>query len=362
MADQPIFYPVQRPVQDSPFDSFARAFLMGQHMLQQRQSMEMEKQDRALKIEALQQEAKRLKLEDKVRAFQLLQGQRGPMTEQEGPEIPALFSAGGQMGVPTTKQVEGQHPEIDFSEIQPGLRLRPQNLGDMLSIERAKRMREMEAKVAETAALEQTKANVARAPQTVNLPGQGEVSAPANLLPDILKQAAEMQARLQGQEFTAGQNALNRGAEDARSRRSSATTLEAARISSGNKGLSSEAASRLAIVKTADKLAEDLKKEFSGAGRLKLAGIYAGTNAKINRKIEDLVDASIRVRTGAAASKAEVKERSAQIIRAMDVASGNTKPIIEALQRMQDEARSVAGGIRPGSATTATDDPLGLFK
>src|SRR5262245_26247162 len=98
MPDQPIFYPVMQQQQPGVADSFMRAFLMGQQMLQQRQSMEMDKQDRELRVKALQHEAKRLQLEDKIKAFQLLQGQRGPMTEQAGPEIPNLFSAGGQMG------------------------------------------------------------------------------------------------------------------------------------------------------------------------------------------------------------------------------------------------------------------------
>jgi hypothetical protein len=352
------------PQRQNPMDSFFQAFMMGQQMKAQRDAMEMEKQDRALKIEALQQEAKRLKLQDKMQAFNMLKGQRGPMTEQPGEEIPALFSPGGQMGVQGPPQmVEGQHPEFDFSELQPGLTMRPQNMGDLVREQIAQRQREMALKGQELEQEQSIKAQFANPMQSVEAPGVGPVSAPSNVLPNLLQIIAQEREKQAGREFTSGENARDRASREslAAAGRSHDFALEShkakLRPSESEKPLSAEAASRLAVVDTADSLAGKLKKELKGAGRLKLAGIYAGTNSNVNRLIDDLIDADIRIRTGAAASKDEVKARRSQIIRAMDVATGDTGPMMDAIQRMQDEARAVSGNIRPKKAGAAPGAP-----
>ena len=197
MADQPIYYPHGQ--QNNIGDSFMRAFMTGLQMRQQQQE-EAAREERKFRIEALQQEAKRLKLQDKMQAFQLMQGQKAPTGMSES--VPNLFSAGGQMGAPE----EGQHPAIDFSEELgvPGMSLRPQNMTEMLRQALMQRQREIEAKVAEAEMTEQAKIRAQMQPVEADVTGLGPVSAPASTLGTAITQLFGQQGQAADRQFRAG--------------------------------------------------------------------------------------------------------------------------------------------------------------
>jgi hypothetical protein len=259
----------------------------------------------------------------------------GVQAQQEVPGM-ALDLEGG-MAPSTFAPGPVQNVEIPFHNV-------PGPLGNLQVPSRGETMR---------AALEQilNKGIVEAQSAGMKVGAEQQAKAPFETAAREDAQAHALGIQQNQQAFTAQQNQLDRSSREGQSALDRAIKREELKLKAievgGGKPLSAEAASRLAVVTTAESLAKDLKQKLTGASRAQLFGLYSGTNTALRKKVEDLVDADIRIRTGAAANAEEVKSRTSQIISVMDIASGDASPIVDAIDRMLVEAQRTRQGIDP---------------
>jgi len=344
-----LFIPNPQPQRD-PWSEFMQAFLQGQQLRQRREVYERqfqsETEDRKLRQQALKLQLDAMKLEGAHREKQqqmdlgqMLMGMPGKSFGTGSPQVPVPGMATDLQGgmAPETMMPSGGPPQsvqLPFHNVPgpiEGFQVPSQGETQRMGLEQllAKLMLEAQAKAPyEAATREDTQAHAAQlqAGQQTFTAGQQE-------------RGFQNQKEMAGAQraFDARQKDLDRKVE-----------LEKTRFERDNKGLAAEGASRLAVVKTLDSTAEKLKPLLKGASKAKLFQISQGLDPRVNRLIDDVVDADIRIRTGAAANRDEIAERRGQIIRMMDVMTGNTAPMLEAINAMQTEARRTAQGIDPG--------------
>lgn len=369
MADQPIFYPHGQ--QNNVGDSFMRAFMTGLQIRQQQQAEEAAREERKLRIEALQQEAKRLKLADKMEAFKFLQGQKAA---PEMAEAPNLFSPGGQM--PTFQ--EGQHPEFDFSEDLgvPGVKARPQNMTDMLAEQMLRRRQELEAKVAEAEAMEGAKMRAQTQPVTSEVSGVGPVTAPASALQTVIGQLFGQQGAEADRTFKAGESDEERAfraAEAEKGRRFTAGQNAADRALRGQekpKGLSAEAAIKLSTVESLERELGTIQSRLTGDGeapigglafRMRAAGAVSGYDASLTKSVKNAADLLGRLRSQGAISKNEEARFKDLILSWKDMIRGDPQAVRDSIASLRQEARGISSRIQPNGSQPGAD-PLGLFK
>lgn len=200
-------------------------------------------------------------------------------------------------------------------------------------------------------------------------------------LAKIERERAETEAKraepgLKERDFQERQRATNLQAEttrrgqDLQAAASAATLRETARghdltaaaAAAGQKPLTAEASQRLGYSVTGAKLAEELVKEFkdkegeergSGVERYRAAykaSLGVGGDTNLDRKVEDLIDTSVRARTGAAANAEEMKARKGQIYRYLDAYRGDTKGAIEGIERIAAEMTAMQESLDPSGA------------
>lgn len=222
---------------ENPFESFMRAFQAGLAMRQQREQMDMEREDRDTRRAMLKLEMDRLKLQDRLSrmqtAFGLMEGRPGPQVQQQ---VGVSREIGSPEGQPVMGTTEGPHPEFDFTELlgdalPPNQRfmVRPRTAGELLEQQGAQREAELAAEVQKAAALE----GVKRQPVAIRLPNGQTFEVPGVIADQFATGLMTGQNQAADRTFQAEQKALDRAAEDARSRRSTATTLRAAEIQAG---------------------------------------------------------------------------------------------------------------------------------
>lgn len=133
-----------------------------------------------------------------------------------------------------------------------------------------------------------------------------------------------------------------------------------------NKALSGEASKVYAIATTMGediaKLRAGFKKDYRGAQR----GILIGTDRDLRLAAERLADKVGRLRSGGAINKEEEARFMGQLASAANLAMGNSKASLNALDQIEEEAGIVARSIRPQETTPPAGqqkkgtDPLGI--
>lgn len=321
-----------------PWAQFMQAFMYGQQLRQERerydQQFQSEAEDRKIRQQGLKLQLDQLKLEGAHRDRQFEQEKAKGLFDMigmsSGPQSPV------QIESPTGGTIEGPMgmPDLSVPMEVPGF-------GTLNAPTMQGRQQMDLSQILQKVLMEAQGAGMKEeAVQGVRAPYEAAARS------DTQGFELEKQARgLEGQKELAGADRAFQARQKELDRR---VTLEATRYERDNKGLAAEGASRLAVVKTLDGTAEKLKEKLKGASRVKLFQISAGLDPSTSRLLEDVVDTDIRIRTGAAATRDEIQARKEQIIRMMDATTGNTAPALEAIERMQEEARNVAQGIDPG--------------
>lgn len=111
-----------------------RAFEAGRKAKMDREQMEIQAQERKLRLDLLEDEKKKIKRQEQIQKFQLLRGTQGEqvpgLPSQPGTPIPFQGQdiPGSGMPTPGVPPGELQHAPID---IEPGFSLRPENRGEL---------------------------------------------------------------------------------------------------------------------------------------------------------------------------------------------------------------------------------------
>lgn len=361
--------------QPSFLQKLMAAYMQGQQARQYREEQERAREEHALRIEGLKQQLNSAKLEQKradfdmqwgasKNAFLMRDGQPAPMVP---PGMEAFSETPGlQMPQPTP----GQHEPVAFPDASgfggpPAFSLQPQTMEQRLMMALQQKQEE--------AAIQAEKERAGRQREVPEWLSAMMPGVPPGVVDSDALSAATTVFTQQGQNARDEANRLSREKEGALDRGASATNarlgreaaIEAAKVRAegDGKALSGEAAGRLAISTSVQQLADGLKADLSSMGRAAILRANAGLDTDLNRRIDDLIDASARVRTGANAPREEMAAKRAQILRWMDVATGDMTPAIDAIQRMQDEAAQAVAAIDPKgrhgrpNASTASPKP-----
>jgi hypothetical protein len=117
------------------------------------------------------------------------------------------------------------------------------------------------------------------------------------------------------------------------------------------KGMSQESAKVYSIAETVLPEIEILKKALQESPRQSVAGILSGWDTNLSRVVDNVADKIGRLRSGGAINKDEAERFKAQIVRAMDLRSGDPGPAIDALTRIAEEANTIRTKMTPGGNT-----------
>lgn len=116
---------------------------------------------------------------------------------------------------------------------------------------------------------------------------------------------------------------------------------------SGQKPLSGDAAKVLSISTSLPSDVNQLKAAISANPRAAILGMLTGTDTNLARLLDGVADKVGRLRSGGAINTDEAASFKSQIARWTDLPGGDPKPIIEALDRLINEANSITQSVNP---------------
>lgn len=153
---------------------------------------------------------------------------------------------------------------------------------------------------------------------------------------ETAKAAALLREQLAGR---AQQAALARAAAE--------ETRRAREEANANKPLSGEASKVFAIAQSMPASIERIRQAVKGNLRGFVGGVQTGIDTDMARVVDDLADKVGRIRSGGAINKDEAASFKAQLVRTMDALKNDPAGILAALDRIEEEARSIQSSIRP---------------
>lgn len=137
--------------------------------------------------------------------------------------------------------------------------------------------------------------------------------------------------------------------------------LATAGVQIPGKRLSGEASKVVGIAQTILPEIEQIKAIFkNGSFRSRAVDALTGRDANLARLIDRVSDKLGRIRSGGAINKDEAASFKAQMVRKMDIYNNDSKPALEALDSIRDEAMAVLSAMKQDGGAPAAADPLGI--